>query len=392
MAAFSPRAGFLFRNVSDLRRLAKRRVPRVVFDFLDGGADDEWSVRNNTAAFDRYQLLPKTLVDISSVETAVSILGCRLKLPLILSPIGAMRLFHRDKELGVARAAERAGVMFSLGALSTTAIEDVVTASNSPKLYQIYIHKDRGLTLEQLQRCQAAKFSALCLTVDTPLAGNRERIKFATLQMPPRLSSFEMWAACLTRPKWGLEFIWDPEFRLANIEKGLDETARTKIGIPLNLHALYDNTVAWKDAEWLVKHWNGPFVIKGILTAQDARAAVDSGATAIMISNHGGRQLDGTPAPVDCIRSIRDAVGSSLEIIVDGGIRRASHIAKAMALGANACAIGRPQAYALAAGGFPAVDALLQDFSDEFIRTLSLLGCTSPADLNLGTITPLNTL
>jgi L-lactate dehydrogenase (cytochrome) len=368
-------------NIAEFRERARRRLPASVFDFVDGGADDEWALRNNTAAFDQYELLPRCLVDVSVIDLRTRLLGCELSMPLVLSPAAWARLFHRDKELGVARAADRHGVMFSLSTLATTSIEQIAGATTAPKMFQIYLHKDRGLTRELVERCRASGFHAICLTVDTPVAGNRERDARTKITMPPTLTLRSL-LGFATRPIWSAGFLVNPGAKVANIAHHMDRSLLGAVSASHYINSQFDRTATWKDAVWLAELWNGPFVIKGLQAPDDARRAIDVGATAIMISNHGGRQLDGTPAPVDCIRPIRDAVGRALELIVDGGIRRGSHILRALALGADACAFGRPYIYSLAADGQRGVERLLELMREELERDLALLGCPSAREID----------
>lgn len=372
-------------NIADLRARARRRLPAPMFHYIDGGADDEWTLANNTAAFERWSLLPGHLRDIAAIDLRTRVLGVDLELPFFLAPTGMSRLFHHDKEPGVARAAARAGTLYSLSTLATTSLEDVAAAAPGPKLFQIYILRDRGLTTEFVERCRAAGYTALCLTVDTPLAGNRERDLRNGMTMPPRIGvrNFLSYATSLD---WTFQLLRDPDFRLANVVHRVDALGKGAMGLIDYVNSQFDRTVTWDDAAWLVEQWGGPFAIKGLQTPADARRAAAIGASAIMISNHGGRQLDGAPAPVDCIPAMRDAVGDALELICDGGIRRGTHVIKAMALGADACSIGRAYLYGLGAGGEAGVDRAIELLRTEIERSLALMGvdsirALSPADV-----------
>lgn len=366
-------------NIADLRRMAQRRLPAPLFHYIDGGADDEWSLRNNTQAFDRWELRPSVLRDVAQIDLRTRVLGCDLGLPFFLAPTGMSRLFHHDKELGAARAAQNFGTLYSLSTLGTTTLEDIA-AVPGPKMFQVYIHRDRSLSLEFVQRCQAAGYSALCLTVDTPLAGNRERDRRTGMVMPPKLTLRSLMSFAAS-PHWAWHWMRDPDFRLANVAHRVDALAGGAMGLIEYVNAQFDRSVSWEDAAWLRARWNGPLVIKGIVTAEDALQARDLGASAVMISNHGGRQLDGSPAPIDSLPRIRDAVGDTLELIVDGGIRRGTHVLKALALGANACSIGRPYLYGLAAAGQAGVERALDLLREELLRDMALLGCTRIADI-----------
>ncbi|HSW14541.1 MAG TPA: alpha-hydroxy acid oxidase [Solimonas sp.] len=369
-------------NIEDLRQRARRKLPAPMFHYIDGGADDEWTLRRNTQAFDDYQLLPNYLNDISSVDTRIRVLGCDLEMPLFLSPTGMSRLFHHHKEPAAARAAAKHGTLYSLSTMATTSLEDIAAATQGPKMFQVYIFKDRGLTQELVQRCRAAGYRALCLTVDTAVAGNRERDRVHGMTMPPTVSlkSFLSYASSF---EWAFNFARDPDFRLANVAHRVDALGSGAMGLIEYVNSQFDRSITWDDAAWLAREWNGPFVIKGMSTVENARRAVSIGATAVMLSNHGGRQLDGCPAPIDTLMPIRDAVGDQLELIVDGGIRRGTHVLKALAMGANACSIGRAYLYGLAAGGEAGVDRALTLLRDEITRGLGLLGCRSLSELGL---------
>jgi len=361
-------------NIADLRELARRRLPAPMFHYIDGGADDERSLARNTSAFDDYEFLPRVLRDISQIDLSTSILGGKIDLPFFLAPTGMSRLFHRDKELAVARAAGAYKTLYSLSTMGTTSIEDIAALGAGPFMFQVYIFRDRGLTRELVQRCQAAKVQALCLTVDTPLAGNRERDRVHGMSMPPRLTLGSAWSFA-THPAWAAGMLLNPDFQLANVAHRVDAIGSGTIGLIDYVNKQFDRSISWRDAAWLAEQWGGPFVIKGLLRAEDARQAASIGATAVMLSNHGGRQLDSAAAPVSCVASVRDAVGDALEIIVDGGIRRGTHVLKALALGADACSIGRSYLYGLAAGGQRGVERALHLLREELLRDMALLGC-----------------
>lgn len=369
-------------NIEDLRREARRKLPAPIYHYLDGGADDEVSLRRNSSDFDRYALLPNVLVDVSEVSLKTRVLGVDLDVPLLLSPTGMSRLFHRGKELSAARAAKAAGAFYSLSTMATTSLEDVAKASSGPKMFQVYIFKDRGLTRELVQRCKDARYDALCLTVDTPVAGNRERDRRTGFVMPPKLTLKSL-LSFATSFGWSWNYLLDPKFSLANVAHRVDALGQKgDMGVIDYVNSQFDRSVTWRDAEWLASEWNGPFVIKGVSQPADARRAASIGCKAVMISNHGGRQLDGALSPLECLEPIRDAVGGSLELIVDGGIRRGTHVLKALALGATACSIGRPYLYGLAAAGQRGVEHALQLLESEIACGLALLGCSSLKDLN----------
>lgn len=372
-------------NLMDFRTAAKARLPAPMFHYIDGGADDEWSLRNNSAAFDKYELQPSQLRNVSHIDLTTRVLGVDLAMPVICAPTGMTRLFHHDKELAVARAAAKAGVMYSLSTMATTSLEAVAGAAEGPKMFQIYIFKDRELTKEFVQRTKEAGYDALCLTVDTPLAGNRERDRRTGMVMPPKLTLPSL-ASFAAHPFWSFHFLMNPDFRLANVTHRVDALGAGAMGLVDYVNSQFDRTVTWDDAAWLAEQWDGPFVIKGLQSPGDAQRAVEIGASAIMVSNHGGRQLECAPAPIDCIRPIRDRVGDALELIVDGGVRRGVHVLKALALGADACSFGRPYLYGLAAGGERGVDRVLLLMREEIERSLALMGGAAIADLKPDTI------
>jgi L-lactate dehydrogenase (cytochrome) len=368
-------------NMADLRERARRRLPAPIYHYMEGGADDEWSLERNTSAFDQYELLPSYLRNVETVDLSTRVLGSDLSLPFFTAPTGMSRLFHYEKEQAVARAVDKFGTLYSLSTMATASIEEIGALTNGPKMYQIYMFRDRGLTAEFVQRCKAAGYNALCLTVDTPVAGNRERDAVHGMTLPPRIGPGTLWSFA-RRPGWLLSLLHDADFRLANLVHRVDAIGSGTMSIVEYVNSQFDRTLTWDDAAWLVEQWQGPFVIKGLQTAADARRAVEIGATAVMLSNHGGRQLDTTPAPVDCIAPVRDEVGDALEVIVDGGIRRGTHVIKALALGADACSIGRPYLYGLAAGGQAGVERALRILQDELERNLILMGCQSIGQLS----------
>jgi len=300
---------------------------------------------------------------------------------VMIAPTGASYLFHRDGEPAVARAAGKFNMPYSLSTVGTTSIEDIAAIGEHPKVFQIYVFKDRDFTRRFVQLCKKSKYTALCLTVDTPVAGNRERdlVYGSMVSTKPALRSVP---GMLRHPGWLYRAIVKKDMELVNITRDLDAEAFTDVNIMEFINEQFDRSLTWKDVEWLAAEWGGPLIIKGVQTVEDCRRAVDSGATAVMLSNHGGRQLDGSPAPVDIISPVADALRDRLEIICDGGIRRGSHIVKALALGANACSIGRGYLYPLAAGGQAGVERGLGLLRDELNRTMALLGCDAITKLD----------
>lgn len=367
-------------NIADLRQLARRRLPRPIFDYIDGGADDEVTLERNTSAFSTYEIVPDVLTDVSSIETRTTLFGEAVAWPLMLAPTGLTRMFHGDAELAVARAASKHGLLYSLSTLGTTRLEALADAFSGPKVFQIYIFKDRGLTAEFVARCKAAGFHGLALTVDTPVAGNRERDRVNGLSLPPRLTLRSM-LSFAAHPFWSIPALSGSRFDFANVSHRVDALAAGPMSLFDYIGGQFDRSLTWTDVEWLAREWGGPLAIKGLMTPEDAKRAIASGASGVMISNHGGRQLDGTPAPIDQIAAVRETLGDGPDVICDGGIRRGSDVVKARALGATACSIGRPYLYGLAAGGEAGVDRALTLLRQEFERTLTLAGVNDVARL-----------
>jgi len=370
-------------NVADFRRIAKRRLPAPVFHYMDGGADDERTLRRNTDAFDDYELLPSQLSDVSRVDLSTTLFGQPLEWPVMISPTGASRLFHRDGEPAVARNAERYGMLYSLSTLGTTTIEDAAQAANCPKIYQLYIFRDRGLTEEWLARCRDAGYLGIALTVDTPVPGNRERDFVHGFSAPPR-SRLRQAASFLRHPGWLWRALVRKDLEMVNITSSEAAKVALEAGVREFINDELERSLTWRDVEWLRARWDGALIIKGVQTVDDCRKAADAGANAVMLSNHGGRQLESAPAPVDCIAAVADALRDRLEIICDGGVRRGTHVVKAIALGANACSIGRGYLYALAAGGEAGVERALGLLRAEVERSMALVGCNSIAKLGRG--------
>jgi len=366
-------------NIMDFRRLARRNLPSPVFNYMDGGADDEWTLKRNTSAFDHYELLPAQLSDVSDVRLDSTLFGEKVAMPVMISPTGASKLFHAAGEPAVVRAAEKFGMIYSLSTLGTTTIEDVAAAGSGPKMFQIYILKDRGLTTEFVTRSRAAGYKALCLTVDTPVPGNRERdavYGFSSGRL--RMRAVPSW---LRHPGWLYRAIVKKDLEMVNLASSDRPSQQAGSSLLEYFNSQLDRSLTWSDVEWLASQWDGPLVIKGLQTVADCRNAVNAGATAVMLSNHGGRQLESAPAPVDCISDVADALHGKLEIICDGGIRRGTHVVKALALGATACSIGRAYLYPLAAGGQQGVERGLTLLRAEIERTMALVGCDSVQEL-----------
>lgn len=367
-------------NFQDFRRLAKRRLPAPLFHYIDGAAEDEWTAKRNHQSFDAFALIPNALADLSKLDISTTLFGRKLSMPLFCAPTAMTRLFHHEGEYAVARAAAKAETMYSLSTLATVSIEELGKLNDQPKMFQIYIHKDRGLTREFIERCKAANFDALCLTVDTLVTGNRERDLHTGLVMPPRLTPKSLLSFAL-HPQWSLNYLTHEKFELANVKERM-QNSKDLLSVMAYVHQQFDRSVIWKDAEDIIQQWGKPFAIKGILSVGDAKRAAEIGASAVMLSNHGGRQLDGCAAPFDVLPKVADALADRLEIIVDGGVQRGSHVLKALALGAKACSIGRGYLFPLTAGGQAGVERALDLLRKEIERNMILMGCASLSDLN----------
>jgi L-lactate dehydrogenase (cytochrome) len=367
-------------NTADFRRLARARLPYPVFHYIDGAADDEVTKDRNTAAFDDCDLVPSVLAGVAEIDMSVTLMGRRIAMPLFLSPTGFQRLFHRDGEIAVGQAASRFGTFFGLSSLSNTSIEEIGRTVTAPKLFQLYVHRDEGLNRSLVERCKAARFDALALTVDTIVAGNRERCLRTGFSSPPRLTPRSA-LSFAAHPRWTLDYLLGRKFELSNLKSHVSEGTKQAMSVADYIDKMLDPAMDWKAAERIRADWGGEFCLKGIMSVADARRAVAIGATAIMVSNHGGRQLDGSRAPFDQLAEIVDAVGDRIEVICDGGIRRGSHVLKALSVGAKACSGGRFYLYALAAAGQPGVERAVGKLQAEIQRDMKLMGARSLADL-----------
>ena len=368
-------------NIEDFRRLARATLPWPVFDYIDGAADDELTKARNTAAFDDVDLVPNVLAGVAEIDTSCTIMGRRSALPLVLSPTGLQRAFHWQGERAVARAAEKFGLWFGVSSLATVSIEDIAALVSTPKLFQLYVHKDRGLNTSLIERCKAAGFDAIALTVDTIVAGNRERCLRSGFTTPPRFTPSSLWSYA-TRPRWALDYVFREKLRLANLDSHVSEGTGKAVSIADYVNTMLDPAMDWDAAARIRQDWGGTFCLKGVMSVADARRAVQIGADAIMVSNHGGRQLDGSRAPFDQLAEIVDAVGDEIEVICDGGVRRGTHVLKALAQGATAASGGRLYLYSLAAAGQPGVERAIALLKAEIERGMRLMGVTSVDQLD----------
>ena len=368
-------------NVEDFRKLAKKKIPSPIFHYIDGGSDDEVTLRRNTESFNKCDLLPNVLADVSNIDLSTTVLGQKIAFPLFLAATAMHKLYHHHGERATAKAAEKMDTMFGISTMATTSIEEIGKLTNGPKLFQLYIHKDRGLTDNLIERCKKAGFNSMCLTVDTVVAGNRERDHRTGFSTPPRLTLGSLLSFAM-HPQWSLNYLFGSKFKLENIIHMTDKGSSIDKSIIDYINEQFDPSMNWKDAEYCVKKWGGPFALKGVMSVEDAKRAIDIGCTAIMVSNHGGRQLDGSRAPFDQLAEIVDAVGDKIEVILDGGIKRGTHVLKALAVGAKACSFGKGYLFALGAGGEKGVEAILQKMKAEINRDMILMGCKSVKDLN----------
>jgi L-lactate dehydrogenase (cytochrome) len=368
-------------NIDDFRRLARKRLPWPVFDYIDGAADDELTRQRNTAAFADADLVPDVLAGVAEIDTSCTIMGRKSALPLLLSPTALQRVFHWQGERAVAKAAEKFGLWCGISSLATVSIEEIGALISSPKLFQLYVHKDKGLNRSMIERCQAAKFDAIALTVDTIVSGKRERCARSGFTSPPKFTPANLLGYAL-KPRWGLDYVFREKFALPNLDTHVREGTSKAVSIQEYFSTMLDQSMDWKVAEQIRNEWGGTFCLKGVMSAADARRAVEIGADAIMISNHGGRQLDGSRAPFDQLTEIVDAVGGEIEIICDGGVRRGTHVLKSLCAGATAASGGRLYLYALAAAGQDGVERALTILKDEIERGMKLMGVTAIDQLN----------
>ena len=368
-------------NVEDFRKLAKKKLPSPIFHYIDGGADDEITLKRNTDSFINCDLIPNVLTGASDIDLSTTVLGQKISFPLFLSATAMHRLYHHEGERATAKAAEKADTMFGISTMSTTSIEEIGSLTNSPKLFQLYIHKDKGLTDDLIERCKKSGFNSMCLTVDAVVAGNRERDHRTGFSTPPRLTLGSLLSFAL-HPAWSINYMFRKKFELSNVIHTTDKGSKIDQSIMNYMNEQFEPKMNWSDAEYCIKKWGGPFALKGVMSVEDAKRAIDIGCTALIISNHGGRQLDGSRTPFDQLTEIVDAVGDKIEVILDSGVRRGTHVLKALALGAKACSLGKGYLFALSAGGQQGVELLLQKMKAEIHRDMVLMGCKSIKDLN----------
>jgi isopentenyl diphosphate isomerase/L-lactate dehydrogenase-like FMN-dependent dehydrogenase len=372
--------------VADYRKIARRRLPKFVFDYADGAAGDEATMHRNEAAFADLRLYPRQQVDVSKRSMETTVLGRRLPMPLLLGPTGLQRLAHRRADLEVARAAGAAGIPFVVSASTAFTVEEIAEAGSGDLWLQVYPWRDRNALEHVITRARAAGYSTLVVTVDVPLLGRRERDIRNGMSIPPRITPSNIYQGA-RHPRWATHLVRGPEITFINF-KALAPSAKGMALMKWVNDELTNPAAQWSELHWLRRLWPGPLVVKGILTVEDARAAVREGADAIVVSNHGGRQLDDTPATADVLPQVVDAVGDSAEVLVDGGIRRGADILKAVALGASAALVARPYWWGLAAGGSRGVSAVIDVFRNELDMAMALAGRPTIESIDRGLVFP----
>lgn len=367
-------------NFHDFKRLAKRRLPAPIYHYIAGGADDEVTLKRNSQAFDDCDLIPSVLTGVEDIDLSVEVMGQTLDVPFYCSPTALQRLFHYQGERAVANAAEKMGTLFGVSSLGTVSLEAIAQQVNTPQAYQFYFHKDRALNQAMLARAKEAKIPVLMLTVDSITGGNRERDLRSGFSIPFRLNLAGLLQFVL-KPAWGLNYVLREPFSLPQLEAHLDMKASAKT-IGGYFTEMLDPSMNWEDVAQMVAEWGGHFCLKGIMSVEDAKRAADIGCSGIVVSNHGGRQLDGSRSSFDHLAEIVDAVGDRLDVLFDSGIQRGTHVIKALSLGAKAVGIGRGYLFPLAAAGQPGVERALALMRAEIERDMRLMGKRSVAELS----------
>lgn len=367
-------------NFHDFRKLAQNKLPGPIFNYIDGGADDETTLKRNSSAFNECDLVPNVLTGVKDVDLSVTVMGQKLQLPVYLSPTALQRLFHHQGERAVASVAEKYGTMFGVSSLGTVSMEEIAKQFNTPQVYQFYFHKDRGLNQAMMERAKASGIEVMMLTVDSITGGNRERDLRTGFSIPFKLNAAGLWQF-VSKPAWGINYVTHEKFSLPQLDAHLNMGGGTS-SIGDYFTNMLDPSMNWDDVAEMVKFWDGQFCLKGIMSVEDAKRAVDIGCTGIVISNHGGRQLDGSRSSFDQLAEIVDAVGEHIDVIFDSGIQRGTHVLKALALGAKAVGLGRYYLYALAAAGEKGVERAMALMVAEIERDMRLMGCSSIDQLN----------
>jgi L-lactate dehydrogenase (cytochrome) len=367
-------------NFHDFRALAHRRLPGPIFNYIDGAADDETTLHQNTASFERCDLVPNVLRGVGAVDLSVTVMGQKLAMPVYCSPTALQRLFHHQGERAAAAAAAKFGTMFGVSSLGTVSLEEVRQAHDTPQVYQFYFHKDRALNRAMMQRAKEAGVNVMMLTVDSITGGNRERDLRTGFSIPFRLTFSGMLQFAI-RPMWAINYLTHEKFAMPQLDEHVDMSGGA-MSIGRYFTEMLDPAMTWDDVADMVRIWNGQFCLKGIMSVDDAKRAVDIGCTGIILSNHGGRQLDGSRAAFDQLAEVVDAVGDRIDVMMDGGIRRGSHVLKALSLGAKAVGIGRYYLFPLAAAGQAGVERALTLMRTEIERDMKLMGCSSIRQLS----------
>ncbi|KAA1178672.1 alpha-hydroxy-acid oxidizing protein [Rhizobium tropici] len=367
-------------NFHDFRLLAKKRLPGPIFNYIDGAADDEVTLRRNTTSFESCDLVPNVLRGVSEIDMSVTVMGQKLATPFYCSPTALQRLFHHQGENAVAAAASSLGTMFGVSSLGTVSLEEIRKKYAGPQVYQFYFHKDRGLNRAMMERAKEAGVNVMMLTVDSITGGNRERDLRTGFSIPFKLNLAGLTQFAI-KPAWALNYITHEKFRLPQLDEHVDMSGGA-MSIGKYFTDMLDPSMNWNDVAEMVKHWNGQFCLKGVMSVEDAKRAVDIGCTGIVLSNHGGRQLDGSRSAFDQLAEIVDAVGHRIDVMMDGGVQRGTHVLKALSLGAKAVGLGRFYLYPLAAAGQAGVERALRHLRTEVERDMKLMGCTSVSQLS----------
>ena len=367
-------------NFNDFRELARRRLPGPIFDYIAGGADDEATLRQNTASFEHCDLVPNVLRGVEALDISVKVMGQKLAMPVYCSPTALQRLFHHDGERAVAAAAAKFGTMFGVSSLGTVSLEELRKAYDTPQVYQFYFHKDRALNHAMMQRAKAAGVNIMMLTVDSITGGNRERDLRTGFSIPFRLTLGGMLQFAI-KPMWAINYLSHEKFRLPQLDEHVDMSGGA-MSIGRYFTEMLDPSMTWNDVAEMVRVWNNQFCLKGIMSVADAKRAVEIGCTGIILSNHGGRQLDGSRSAFDQLAEIVDAVGDRIDVMMDGGVQRGTHVIKALSLGAKAVGVGRFYLFPLAAAGQAGVEQALSLMRAEIERDMKLMGCASVNQLS----------
>jgi len=367
-------------NFHDFRELARRRLPGPIFDYIAGGADDEATLRQNTASFERCDLVPNVLRGVETLDLSVSVMGQKLAMPVYCSPTALQRLFHYDGERAVAAAAAKFGTMFGVSSLGTVSLEELRKAYDTPQVYQFYFHKDRALNHTMMQRAKQAGVNIMMLTVDSITGGNRERDLRTGFSIPFKLTLDGMFQFAI-KPMWAINYLTHEKFKMPQLDEFVDMSGGA-MSIGRYFTEMFDLSMKWNDVAEMVQVWNGQFCLKGIMSVADAKRAVEIGCTGIILSNHGGRQLDGSRSAFDQLAEIVDAVGDRIDVMMDGGVQRGTHVLKALSLGAKAVGVGRYYLFPLAAAGQPGVERALSLMRTEIERDMKLMGCASIGQLS----------